>query len=58
MSEPNENVICESTANDIATGSEKVEVIESANEGADIVAEDVAPAHLMKRHLKNAVLLR
>ena len=45
MSEPNENAIYESTANDIATESKKVDVIESANEGADIVAEDVAPAH-------------
>lgn len=44
MSEPNENVICESTDNDIATESKKVDVIESANEGADIAAEDVASA--------------
>ena len=45
MSEPNDNAICESTANDIATESKKVDVIESANEGADIVAEDVVPAY-------------
>lgn len=45
MSEPNENVISESTANDIATESKKVDVIESANEDADIVAEDATPVH-------------
>lgn len=41
MSEPNENVIGEFTDNDIATESKKVDVIESANEGADIVAGEV-----------------
>ena len=46
MSEPNENVIGVFTDNDIATESKKVDidVIESANEGADIVTEEVAPA--------------
>lgn len=45
MSEPNENVISESTANDIAKENKTVDVNESANEGADIFAEDVVPAH-------------
>lgn len=45
MSEPNENVISESTANDIAKENKTVDVNESANEGADIIAEDVVLAH-------------
>lgn len=45
MSEPNENIIWESAANDIAIETKKVDVIVSVNEGADIIAEDVAPAH-------------
>lgn len=44
MSGPNENVIGEFTDNDIAIESKKVDVIESASEGADIVAEEVASA--------------
>lgn len=49
MSEPNENVISESTANDIAKENKTVDVNESANEGADIIAEDV-PIMQSARH--------
>ena len=45
MSEPNNSIICESTANDMVSEIKEVDVIESANEGADIVAEDATPAH-------------
>lgn len=45
MSELNENVISESTANDIAKENKTVDVNKSANEGADIIAEDVVLAH-------------
>lgn len=45
MSEPYENVTRESAAGDAAPEDKKVDIPESANEDADIAAEDAAPTH-------------